>query len=78
MAADLKGGAIVNMASAGGHPGWEGEGSGVYNASKAAVLQITRSMALEFALYKIRVNNISPGFFPDDLPDEAVAVRRIT
>ena len=33
-----------------------------YNASKAAVIQMARSMACELGPKKIRVNSISPGY----------------
>ena len=34
-----------------------------YCASKGAIVQITRVMAIEWAKYKIRVKAIAPGFF---------------
>jgi 3-oxoacyl-[acyl-carrier protein] reductase len=52
------GGAIVNIASTAGvrpRPGLT-----VYNASKAAAIGLTRSMAIEFAPDNIRVNAINP------------------
>jgi NAD(P)-dependent dehydrogenase (short-subunit alcohol dehydrogenase family) len=55
------GGCIINMASALsfiGHPT-----ALAYCASKGAVAQMTRVMALEWAKYNIRVNAIAPGFF---------------
>ncbi len=33
-----------------------------YNSSKAALIQLTRSLAVDLAKYKIRVNSISPGY----------------
>jgi NAD(P)-dependent dehydrogenase (short-subunit alcohol dehydrogenase family) len=35
--------------------------TGLYGASKAALMQITRSMTLEWAEHNIRVNSVSPG-----------------
>ena len=56
-----KGGSISNIASILAHSVIPATGS--YCASKGAVLQITRSMAAEWARKKIRVNAICPGFF---------------
>lgn len=40
-----------------------------YGASKAAISQLTRSMALEWAKHDIRVNEIRPGWFETGLTD---------
>ncbi len=55
-------GSIINMASMSGTianiPQWQAS----YNASKAAVIHMTRSLALEWAEFGIRVNSLSPGY----------------
>lgn len=38
------------------------ESSSVYNASKAAVIQLGRNLASEWGEHGIRVNTISPGY----------------
>jgi NAD(P)-dependent dehydrogenase (short-subunit alcohol dehydrogenase family) len=38
-----------------------------YAASKAGLSQLTRTMALELARYRIRVNGIAPGYFATDI-----------
>jgi NAD(P)-dependent dehydrogenase (short-subunit alcohol dehydrogenase family) len=53
------GGSIVSTASIAGLFG--GYGTHAYSAAKAAVVNLTRSVALEVAKYKIRVNCICPG-----------------
>ena len=55
-------GSIINMASMSGTivnvPQWQAS----YNASKAGVIHMTRSLAVEWAPHGIRVNSISPGY----------------
>jgi NAD(P)-dependent dehydrogenase (short-subunit alcohol dehydrogenase family) len=54
------GGSIVNMASAAGFRA--GPGSTAYGASKGAVITFTRTLAVELAPHRIRVNAICPGW----------------
>jgi NAD(P)-dependent dehydrogenase (short-subunit alcohol dehydrogenase family) len=66
------GGAIVNMASILAHVGQEN--SNAYSAAKAAVVNLTRSVALTYARQGIRANCVSPGYVDTPLlaklPDE--------
>jgi len=55
-----KGGRIINISSIAGHHAFAG--SAAYNASKGAVIQLTKTMAIEYA-GKINVNAICPGIF---------------
>ena len=54
------GGSVINNSSVLGIVGMEN--AVAYNASKGAVRQITRSMALDHAKQGIRVNSICPGY----------------
>lgn len=53
------GGAIVNVASNSGIFG--GRGRAAYGASKAGVINLTQTMAIELAEHGIRVNAVAPG-----------------
>jgi NAD(P)-dependent dehydrogenase (short-subunit alcohol dehydrogenase family) len=71
-----KGGSIVNIASI--------LGFGVaptlshYGASKAAVVSMTKSFALEWVRYGIRVNAIAPGYFKTDMNKDVIDSERGT
>ncbi|MCY4426242.1 MAG: SDR family NAD(P)-dependent oxidoreductase [Halieaceae bacterium] len=65
------GGSIINIASILGLAAQKG--TGPYSASKAALLHLTRNMALEWAKYGVRVNSIAPGYFSTDLADDFIA-----
>jgi NAD(P)-dependent dehydrogenase (short-subunit alcohol dehydrogenase family) len=56
------GGAIVNIASMSGTIVNRGLLQAHYNASKAAVIHLSKSLAMEWAARNIRVNSISPGY----------------
>src|SRR5579863_8727942 len=55
-------GAIINVASIGGMSGEQINTVG-YNFSKAAIINLTRSLAVEWGSRGIRVNAIAPGMF---------------
>ncbi len=67
-------GAIVNIVSVSALRGNAGQAN--YSASKAAIVGLSRSLAVEVAKRKIRVNCVAPGFIETDmtsvLPDEVL------
>jgi NAD(P)-dependent dehydrogenase (short-subunit alcohol dehydrogenase family) len=48
---------------------------GAYSASKAALIQMTRSLALELARYEIRVNALAPGYIATQLNRQFLATQ---
>jgi NAD(P)-dependent dehydrogenase (short-subunit alcohol dehydrogenase family) len=61
------GGAIVNTSSVLGHVGLAQ--ASIYNASKHAVEGLTKSVALEFAKQKIRINAVAPAAVATEMVD---------
>ncbi|KAI0777835.1 sorbose reductase sou1 [Trametes elegans] len=68
-----KGGSIILIGSISGHGANPGHPWVSYNTSKAAVLQMARSMACELAPQKIRVNTISPGYVNTSMTGQFLA-----
>jgi 3-oxoacyl-[acyl-carrier protein] reductase len=65
------GGAIVNMSSTNGLAGEADYAH--YNASKAGVLLLTKTMAVELGRHGIRVNAVCPGFIRTALNEQIAA-----
>jgi 3-oxoacyl-[acyl-carrier protein] reductase len=69
------GGAVVNIASALGVAG--SPLLSAYGASKAALIQLTRTLAREWADRGVRVNALCPGYVETDLTKKMLANRPI-
>lgn len=67
------GGSIINTASVAGLVGFPGLLA--YNASKGAVIQMTRTAALEYAKQGIRINAIAPGVIETPMVQRLLAVQ---
>jgi NAD(P)-dependent dehydrogenase (short-subunit alcohol dehydrogenase family) len=64
----VRNGKIVNIASISGHSA--APNMMTYNVSKAGVIQLTKTLAVEWAKYNINVNSISPGITESVLLDK--------
>ncbi|MBA5711097.1 MULTISPECIES: dihydroanticapsin 7-dehydrogenase [Bacillus] len=62
-------GNIINTCSVGGVVAWPDIPA--YNASKGGVLQLTRSMAVDYAKHNIRVNCVCPGIIDTPLNEKS-------
>ena len=63
-----KSGKIVNITSVVGHTGNLGQAN--YTASKAGIIAMSKSLAIEYAKKNINVNCISPGFIKTAMTDK--------
>ncbi len=68
MVTQKTGGAIVNIASVLGLMVQHGQAN--YSASKAGVIQLTKTMALELGRKGVRVNALAPGYFATEMNRE--------
>ena len=64
----FKKGKIINITSVVGHTGNIGQAN--YAASKAGIIAMSKSLALEYGKKNITVNNVSPGFIKSDMTDK--------
>jgi sorbose reductase len=67
MVVQQRAGTIITTASMSGHIVNTPQQVGHYCASKAAVIHLTKAMAMEFAPHNIRVNSVSPGYILTEL-----------
>jgi 3-oxoacyl-[acyl-carrier protein] reductase len=63
-----KSGKIINIKSVVGHTGNAGQAN--YTASKAGIVAMSKSLAIEYAKKNINVNCISPGFISTTMTDQ--------
>jgi len=63
-----KSGKIINITSVVGHTGNLGQAN--YTASKAGIVAMSKSLAIEYAKKNININCISPGFIKTDMTDK--------
>jgi 3-oxoacyl-[acyl-carrier protein] reductase len=63
-----KSGKIINITSVVGHTGNVGQAN--YSASKAGIVAMSKSLAIEYAKKNININCISPGFISTNMTDQ--------
>jgi NAD(P)-dependent dehydrogenase (short-subunit alcohol dehydrogenase family) len=67
-------GSIVNIGSVSSYRGWPR--SAIYGLTKAAVVNLTETLASEWAARGVRVNAIAPGFVMTDLNRDKMSAER--
>lgn len=65
-------GGIVNISSMSGMVVNVPQPQAGYNASKAGVAMLSKSLALEWAPYRIRVNSVAPGYITSDMTKQVI------
>ncbi len=63
-----KKGKLINITSIVGHTGNIGQSN--YSASKAGIIAMSKSLALEYGKKNIKINCVSPGFISTDMTDK--------
>jgi len=72
-----RGGVIITTASMSGHIINIPQQVGHYCTSKAAIIHLTKAMAVEFAPHNIRVNSVSPGYIRTELVEPLAEYHRL-
>jgi NAD(P)-dependent dehydrogenase (short-subunit alcohol dehydrogenase family) len=70
---DRGAGSIVNVASISGLVAGDGPDTPSYTASKGAVINLTRELAVRWAPRGVRVNALAPGWFPSEMTAETLS-----
>ena len=70
----MRNGSVINTSSILGHVGQIRNLA--YTASKSGIINMTKTLALEYAKYNIRVNSISPGFIKTSFTGHEEAIQQ--
>ena len=63
------GGCIINISSDAGLKSFENFEADSYSVTKAALIHLTKTLAIEYAKYKIRINCVCPGIVETDMTE---------